>query len=103
MAHQQLRFRLAVSVAIGVAALIGVAAWWFSPHGGDEIAPPQPAPPPDPRVTYQGPYLNVRPEVQYVGDAACADCHADIAATYRQSAMGRSLEPIRAVAAAQRV
>ena len=40
------------------------------------------------------PYANTRPGVRYVGDAACARCHAEIAQTYRQHPMGRSLAPI---------
>lgn len=40
------------------------------------------------------PYLNTRPGVRYLGDAACAGCHADIAQTYRHHPMGRSLVPI---------
>jgi tetratricopeptide (TPR) repeat protein len=32
--------------------------------------------------------------VQYVGDEACARCHAEIAATFRQHSMGRSLAPV---------
>src|SRR5262249_9073755 len=34
------------------------------------------------------------PEVAYLGDAACARCHAQIAQSYRQHPMGRSLTPI---------
>jgi hypothetical protein len=49
---------------------------------------------PDPRVSYDGPFQNVRPDIRYVGDAACADCHHDIVQTYRQHPMGRSLTPI---------
>ncbi len=51
---------------------------------------------PDPRLTFQTPYRNVRPNVQYVGDAACVECHADIAETYRQHPMANSLAPISA-------
>jgi hypothetical protein len=40
------------------------------------------------------PYANTRPGVRYVGDAACVRCHAEIAETYRQHPMGRSLTPI---------
>ena len=42
----------------------------------------------------QSPWLNARPDVKYVGDAVCARCHADIAATFRRHPMGRSLAPI---------
>ena len=42
----------------------------------------------------RSPWLNTRPEVKYVGDAACARCHADIAKTFGRHPMGRSLAPI---------
>jgi predicted CXXCH cytochrome family protein len=49
------------------------------------------------RPTVAGsPYMNTRPDVKYVGDAACIRCHADIADTYRRHPMGRSLAPIEA-------
>jgi Flp pilus assembly protein TadD len=40
------------------------------------------------------PYRNTRSDVKYLGDAACARCHAEIAATFGQHPMGRSLAPI---------
>ena len=40
------------------------------------------------------PYQNTRPEVKYVGDAACIRCHAEIGESYRAHPMGRSLSPI---------
>jgi Flp pilus assembly protein TadD len=40
------------------------------------------------------PYKNTRAGVAYVGDAACIRCHGEIAETYRQHPMGRSLSPI---------
>jgi tetratricopeptide (TPR) repeat protein len=40
------------------------------------------------------PYENTRPEVKYLGDAACAGCHAQSTETFRQHPMGRSLAPI---------
>jgi len=48
----------------------------------------------DPRLTYNGPYRNIHPDVKYVGDAACADCHFDQVETFRHHPMGRSLFPI---------
>ena len=29
----------------------------------------------DPRLTFATPYRNVRPDVEYVGDPSCANCH----------------------------
>ena len=49
---------------------------------------------PDPRVLYAGPFRNVRPEVAYVPDARCSDCHAEIAAAFAEHPMGRSLFPV---------
>lgn len=54
--------------------------------------------PTDPRLIYEGPYRNIHPDVLYAGDRDCAVCHAEIAASYRRHPMGRSLEPIAAVA-----
>jgi Tfp pilus assembly protein PilF len=65
------------------------AIWW---HSRSQPAPDE-APPisDDPRLTYPTPFLNVRPEVQYVGDQACAGCHPGRSASYHQHPMGRSL------------
>jgi predicted CXXCH cytochrome family protein len=74
-------------VLLGVAA--AVAAWQW----------PRPAPPPaaprdgDPRLTYASPYRNVRPEVRYVGDESCAECHPGLCDSYHRHPMGRSLGP----------
>jgi Flp pilus assembly protein TadD len=48
----------------------------------------------DPRRTYASRYRNVRPEVGYVGDRVCADCHPGEAEGYRRHPMGRSLAPV---------
>jgi hypothetical protein len=47
-------------------------------------------------VYADSPYPNTRPGVGYVGDAACARCHREIAAAYRAHPMGRSLAPVGA-------
>jgi Flp pilus assembly protein TadD len=89
------RWRSAFLVA-GLALLAGVGAWLVHRSG-----PPQIEPSPmrstddsDPRRTYSGPYRNVSPDVQYVGDAKCAGCHEDIARSYAHHPMGQSLVPI---------
>src|SRR5205085_1092437 len=48
----------------------------------------------DPRRIFATPYRNVRPEVEYVGDEACATCHAEHMARYRRHPMGRALAPV---------
>ncbi|MFO0848540.1 MAG: multiheme c-type cytochrome [Gemmataceae bacterium] len=87
---------LLAGLALAFAA--GTAGWYFlwpSPPPEQPTAPPPPPrdpPPPDPRLTFATPYRNVRPEVKYIGDAACAGCHADIDARYHAHPMGRSAE-----------
>ena len=62
-----------------------------------------PAGPPRNRDVYaDSPYRNVRPGVGYVGDAACARCHGEIAAAYGTHPMGRSLSEIGAASPAAR-
>ena len=39
-----------------------------------ELPPAAAEGPDDPRRTFETPFLNVRPDVRYVGDAACAGC-----------------------------
>ena len=97
------RIRKRVAV-VGLLALAAVT--WFvlridrarppSEPDRQAIGPPlvpDPAPP-DPRVVYPTPFRNVRPEVGYIGDDACARCHPGIAASYHAHPMGRSAEPV---------
>lgn len=44
----------------------------------------------DPRLTYRTEYRNVHPDVQYMGDSACVDCHTSLCTTFHQHPMGRS-------------
>jgi hypothetical protein len=53
-----------------------------------------PPPDADPRLTYAGPYRNVRPGVGYTGDEACAACHEQQARTYRDHPMSRSVTSV---------
>ncbi|MBI1917793.1 MAG: tetratricopeptide repeat protein [Planctomycetes bacterium] len=91
--------RTVLLVLLGVGALVGVLVW-VGGHWLGREAPPAPPEgqavpaPPDPRVTYTGPFLNVRPEVQYVGDARCAKCHPIETDGFHRHPMGRSLLPV---------
>jgi predicted CXXCH cytochrome family protein len=40
------------------------------------------------------PFLNTRPGVKYVGDAACAGCHRQVSRSYHGQPMGRSVAPV---------
>jgi hypothetical protein len=48
----------------------------------------------DTLLTFETPYLNTKPEVRYVGDAKCAECHADFMEKYRMHPMFRTLSPV---------
>jgi len=67
-----------------VALLIAIGAWFAF------RSRPVPVIVEDPRLTFSTPYLNVHPDVKYVGDAACVGCHAEIAGHYAKHPMGRS-------------
>ncbi len=87
-------------VLLALVALASVLVWvgdrWLWHQAPSAPAPSEdrivPAPP-DPRLAYKGPYLNVRPEVKYVGDAACAGCHAVKTDGFHRHPMGRSIVP----------
>jgi predicted CXXCH cytochrome family protein len=89
--------RVTLAVLVVVAAGAGV---WYGflrtnppaelPHSASAATLTPDPPPPDPRLAYPTPFRNVRPDVKYVGDAACADCHLDIDRTYHDHPMGRS-------------
>jgi Flp pilus assembly protein TadD len=83
-----------------VAGLLVVAgiAWvvWDSRWGIGGARAPAAGRTPARDVSADSPYLNTRPGVAYVGDAACARCHGEIAAAYRGHPMGRSLAPVGA-------
>lgn len=91
--------RVRVLIAAAVLVCGGAAAvYLFWPRSGS--IPDDP--PPDPRLAGDVQYRNVRPDVVYLGDAACAPCHASICASYHRHPMGRSAaRPDPAVPSAQ--
>jgi Flp pilus assembly protein TadD len=79
----------ALLVALGLSAF---AAWrWY--EAGTEPVVDNPG-----LGLFSTPYRNVSPEVRYVGDQTCADCHPREARSYRQHPMGRSFAPMFEVA-----
>ncbi len=82
-------------LAVLVLAAGVVAVWYFFLRAVEPVtqptqAEPRDAPTPDPRLAYQTPFLNTRPDVKYVGDAACTACHRQISDSYHHHPMGRS-------------
>ncbi len=89
---------------IAFASLAVWAASWFSPKPQPPVSEneqPQGGASSDPRLTFTTTIRNVRPDVQYVGDAVCAECHRAITDAYAKHPMGRSLAPIATVAQQQ--
>ncbi len=82
-------FRIAVVLLMTIVILGGVwvvAKKWFEGKGIPETD--------DPRLTSKTTYRNVRPDVHYVGDAACIRCHREMAEAYHRHPMARSLAPV---------
>jgi hypothetical protein len=69
-----------------------VAAGWFARRGKKEEPPDLVNG--DPRATYDTPFRNVRPEVNYVGSKTCAACHIEHVESYAKHPMGRSFAPL---------
>jgi Flp pilus assembly protein TadD len=75
-----------LAVVVGLAAVLAAGYGLWRWKGG----PADPSRDADPRVVFDTPFLNVKPDVKYVGDERCAACHAEIAGHYRKHPMGRS-------------
>jgi Flp pilus assembly protein TadD len=88
---------LAALALVAVAAALGLARLLLR-NQGDLPSTASADFPQDPRLAYRGPLHNVHPDVQYVGDEACAGCHAPETESFRRHPMGRSLSPIASLA-----
>src|SRR5262249_14982993 len=86
-----------ILVALAGLSALALGAWWWS-----RLAPVPLVLPDDPRLDPATPYRNVRPGVNYMGDDACARCHARIAGVYARHPMSRSLTPVAERAAVER-
>jgi predicted CXXCH cytochrome family protein len=95
--------RILVPGVLVLGLLVGALWVWRAwraerPQPRPPAEEPLAAPAEDPRLLYSGPFHNIKPDVRYVGDAACVRCHAEIAETYRHHPMARALAPSAAVA-----
>jgi hypothetical protein len=97
------RRRIVLLAVLGLGAIGGFTTWsaWHRSHS-QTTTEDESWIDGDPRLTYPTRYLNVRPEVKYVGDAACAVCHKEIVESYRHHPMAHSLDPVSEVAAEPR-
>ena len=81
-------------LGVSAAALLLLTAWWMFernqtaqlPDLNLKVEPP----PADPRLTFDTPFRNVKPDIAYVGDKVCATCHDKIDKSYHHHPMGRS-------------
>ncbi len=80
-------------LGIGAVVLLGLACYGWLRSRPSADSPPEPTDS-DPRLTFATPFRNVRPDVGYVGDDACASCHKTYCDTYRHHPMGQSLRPV---------
>jgi len=69
----------------------GATAVWQWRRGDDRAGADHAAL--DPRLTFPTVYRNVRPDVKYVGDQACAECHAAHFDSYQHHPMGQAMAP----------
>jgi hypothetical protein len=91
------RWRWAAAVLILVAGAAIVWQWrrGTSPPVADSVAL-------DPLLTFPTIYRNVRPEVKYVGDQVCAECHAGHSDSYQHHPMGQAMAPAPQATAIER-
>ena len=87
--------RLATGLILLVIAglAVGLVVWLRSWQTGQALSVERHLPE-DPRLTYTGPFRNVRPGVAYVGDEACADCHRELVQSFRQHRKGQNFQPV---------
>ncbi len=84
------RLLLLAAILVAGAGATAVVLWPKPDRTTPTDDPTGDGPSPDPRLTFDTPFRNVKPEVAYVGDAVCAPCHKDIDHSFHKHAMGRS-------------
>lgn len=87
-------------VLVAIVLTIGALTYGYfnrpdtpTPKTDSAIVPDPPSP--DPRLTYETPFRNIKPGVKYVGDAACASCHPTVCKSFHDHPMGRSADFVK--------
>src|SRR2546427_5904517 len=91
-----MRGRKTPIIALVLVAASGAAAWflWQRTRSTDAPSAAPRSAATDPRLTFPTRYQNVRPEVKYVGDEACASCHFAETTSYHQHPMAHSMSVV---------
>lgn len=87
------RGRPLLVVLVLATTTLAVAGVYLLGNRHEPDPPPSPTEDPapiEPWVAFPSPFRNVKPGIEYVGDAACAKCHAEIDKGYHAHPMGRS-------------
>ena len=79
-------------LTLGVIVIL-LLGWWSGWFDSAPVSKPgdTDTPSPDPRLAYKGPFKNIHPDVKYVGDAVCAQCHYGHATGFHAHPMGQSI------------
>jgi Flp pilus assembly protein TadD len=85
-----------ITLGLGVLAAGGLIWHFYFRTPADPIREEtkKDLPAPDPRLSYQGPFKNIHPDVAYVSESECARCHKGHAKTFAQHPMARTLASI---------
>ncbi len=86
-----------ILLLILVLVVVGFGYVYYQKNEDDGFASERMLPAKDPRLTFDTPFRNVKPEVKYVGDAACAECHSAIDESYHRHPMECRLTGLKIV------
>ncbi len=89
---RRLLWLLGASAVVAVAALVWLNRWPRQHPSAAEMPSVSPSFPPPPYSDSR--FLNAGPEAQFVGTAACAECHSDNYQSYLRTAHSRALADV---------
>ncbi len=86
--------KVLASILGAILLITGAAGVWYGYFKSPDATPPAHSVN-DPRLTFETPFRNVKPDIRYVGDSTCIGCHVAIAQSYHAHPMGRSASHVR--------